>query len=412
MFKRFLVVLFLFFFCSLLIGQNSYGKPKVYFDCQTNCHLFFVKQDVEFIEYVRDRQVADIFIMVTAQGASAGAREIQMLFTDLANDGTLNDTIKYYRPANVSDLEERNLFIKNLKQGLLPYLMNTSIMEHISYSVEDLSSSEDSLIAEGDPWNFWSFDVGVNLYLNGEDSFTEQGYFGRVSASRITEKHKIFLTTFYDYDKSKFTLSDGEVVESSNERNRTFGQMVWSLSPHWSTGFRSLAGSSTFGNTDFEAIFRPAIEYNIYPYEDNSTRRFSFLYSAGINYKNYTELTIFDKLSEALPQHSLDIEFSQTKQWGNLSMDMEFDQFLHNLSFYSLSINPNIELNIVKGLRLSFGGEVSWVNDRINISKGDISDQDIILQNRQLDTNFSYWSYFGFNYRFGSQNNSIVNPRF
>lgn len=406
------LIAILLFFSLAITAQNQVSKPKVFFDCQTNCYLFFVKQDVEFIDYVRDRQVADLFILVTDQNASAGAREIQMLFTDLQSDGLRNDTIKYYRPANVSDLEERNLFIKNLKKGLLPYLVGTSVMDHIEYTVKGMGNESDSLTTMNDPWNYWSFNVGLNLYVNGEDSFTEQGYFGRVSASRVTEKHKLFLTAFYDYDKSKFTLSDGEVVESSNERNRTFAQMVWSISPHWSAGVRSVAGSSTFGNTDFESAVKPAIEYNVYPYQDNSTRRFSFLYSAGIAYKDYTEVTIFEKLSETLPQHGMDIEFSQTKQWGNISLDMEFDQYLHNLSFYSLSINPNIELNLVKGLSLEFGGEVSWVNDRINISKADISDQDIILQNKQLDTNFSYFSYFGFNYRFGSQNNNIVNPRF
>ena len=58
------------------------------------------------------------------------------------------------------------------------------------------------------------------------------------------------------------------------------------------------------------------------------------------------------------------------------------------------------------------GAYVSYIGDRINISKGEISAQDIILQNRQLDSSYSYYTYFGFNYRFGSKNNNVVNSRF
>ena len=146
--------------------------------------------------------------------------------------------------------------------------------------------------------------------------------------------------------------------------------------------------------------------------DSNSTRRFTVRYSNGVAHNNYTEITIFDRLEETRWQHGVDVEFSQNQEWGTLSFDIEFDQFLYNPSLYSLSLNPNIELNVVKGLSLEFGGFISFVSDRINIAKGEISDQDIILQNRQLDTNFTYFSFFGFNYRFGSQNNNIVNPRF
>jgi len=220
------------------------------------------------------------------------------------------------------------------------------------------------------------------------------------------------LISWYNFDKSSFTLSDSSVVKSENERFRVFGQYVKSIGDHWAVGVRSLVGSSTFGNTDFSATVRPAVEFNVFPYSVSSTKRFSFMYTIGGVYNDYTELTVFDKTKETLARHGLDIEYEQTQPWGSTAFDIRFDQYLRDLSLYSISFNPNIELNIVKGLRLQFGGFVSFVGDRINITKGEVSDQDIILQNRQLDTNYSYSTYFGFNYRFGSKNNNIVNPRF
>jgi len=395
--------------CLYISAQESSSKPSVFLDCQTNCYLTYLRQEVSYLNYARDRQGADVYVLVTAQNASAGAREIQMIFLYDGISQLTSDTIKYYREANISDLEEMELFKKNFKQGMLPVLAVGGMADKISYEVE---SSEVVEELEFDPWNYWSFNVSLNLDVNGEASFEEQGYFGRVSGSRVTEKEKITLISWYNFDKSSFTLSDSSVVKSENERFRVFGQYVKSIGDHWAVGVRSLVGSSTFGNTDFSATVRPAVEFNVFPYSVSSTKRFSFMYTIGGVYNDYTELTVFDKTKETLARHGLDIEYEQTQPWGSTAFDIRFDQYLRDLSLYSISFNPNIELNIVKGLRLQFGGFVSFVGDRINITKGEVSDQDIILQNRQLDTNYSYSTYFGFNYRFGSKNNNIVNPRF
>ena len=395
-----------------MYSQQDNGKLDVFLDCQTNCYTNYIKQEITYINYQRDRQGADIYVLITDQSASAGAREMQLIFKYDGVDELEADTIIYYREANISDLEEMQLLEKNIKQGLLPALVFTDIQDKITFEVAELEENESSETLIHDPWNYWSFNLSLNLNVNGESSFSRQGYFGRLSASRVTEEEKIILSSWYDLDKSSFTLSDGEIVESENERYRTFAQYVKSIGDHWAIGLRSLLGSSSFGNIDFEGTLKPAFEYNIFPYSENSTKRFSILYSAGIVYNNYTKPTIFQKIEETLWRHGIDIEFEQTQQWGDISFDINFDQYLHDLSLYSVSFNPNIELNLVKGLRLQLGGFISFVGDRINISEEEVSAQDIILQNRQLDTNYSYFSYVGFSFRFGSKNNNIVNPRF
>jgi len=392
---------------------QTIAVPTVFIDCQgRECFEFYLKQEVTYINYVRDRQVADVYVLVTDQSASAGSREVQMAFSFAPELNLPEDTITYYREANISDLDRQNQFVDNFNRGVLPYLLKTELAKSIKYEVETDSTQDLALTPLADPWNYWSIDIGLNLDISGETSFQEQGYFSRISASRITADSKTFMRTWYNYQQSKFTLSDGEVVESINRRLGLFGQHVWSIGDHWSWGGRLFTGSSTFGNVDVESSARVGIEYNFYPYSDNSTRRFSIRYMIGAEYKDYTEITVFDKLNETRGRHGIDVEYNQNQKWGSLSFDIEFDQYLHDFSLYSISFNPNIELNLVKGLSLEFGGFISFVGDRINIAKGDVSDQDIILQNRQLDTSYSYFSYFGFNYRFGSQNNTIVNPRF
>lgn len=399
-------------FSSLaLISQTTAKKPSVYLDCKTNCHTRYVKENIDFVNYVRDQQVADIYVLVTTQSAAAGSREVQVIFQGTNDFEGIEDTIVFYWLANVSDAADRELLVRNLKKGLLPYLLKSGIADEINYEV-NLSEITDSEEELKDPWNFWSFNIGSNASLEAEESYSELDLSGRFSAQQVTEKQKVTLFSRYNYELASFTLTDGEEVESKRTRFFVFTEYVKSINDHWSYGIRANIGSSSFGNTDVDGTITPALEYNVYPYTNAQTRRFSFLYAIGPKYNNYTSPTVFDKEKETLIRHELRMDFDQTQKWGDISISGRVRQYLHDLDLFSLQINPNIELNLVKGLRLDFGGYIEYVGDRINIAKSDITDQDILLQIKQLDTSYSFFTYVGFNYRFGSQLNNIVNPRF
>jgi hypothetical protein len=374
--------------------------------------MVYIKQEMTFVNYVQDRQAADVFVLATDQSASGGSREIQFIITGQDRfEGTI-DTIQFYRQANVSDSDAREQFLKNLKKGILPFVIQTDLIDQLDYSVKTSNTEEDNQEVAKDPWKNWSISIRGNAYINGESSFQTSDVTGFVSASKITNQTKLRIRSWHNYERSSFTLSDGEKVSTTITRNNNSVLYVKSVNDHISIGAEVEAGSSTFGNTDFELELKPAIEYNIYPYSENSTRRFSILYSVGPEYFDYTEQTIYEKLKETVIRHGIDVEFNQTQKWGNINIFARAEQFLHNLSQFSLELNPDIELNLVKGLRLNFGGYFAFVKDRINIAKTEFSDEDILLQAIQLDTDYTYYTYLGFSYRFGTQNNSVVNPRF
>ncbi len=392
-------------------GQTNTGYPSLFLDCQIYCDMVYIKQEINFVNHVRDRQVADIYVLTTSQRAGGGSREVQLVFEGANEYANMQDTIVFYFQPNASDAADREILVKNLKKGLLPYLLKSDIIDQIDYNV-DIGDTEFVEDNESDPWNYWSYRLSADGNVDGEASFKNLSLSTSVSAQQITEQRKITLFSRYRYSKESFTLTDGEVVEGIRTQFFFFSEYVKSLSDHWSFGFRSDFGSSSFGNTDLEGTITPAIEYNIYPYSDASTRRFSFMYTIGPKYYDYTDLTVFDKLEETVFRHGISMEFEQTQKWGDISVDTRVRQFLHDLSLYSIQFNPNVELNLIKGLRLSFGGYIEYVGDRINVAKSDVTNQDILLQIKQLDTSYSYYSYFGFSYRFGTQRNNIVNPRF
>jgi len=394
---------------SNIIAQEN-DRLSLFIDCQTYCDFQYIKQEIQFVNYIQNRQDADVYVLVTRQRTGGGGKELQMVFIGNNSFETMSDTIQFFIDPNATDAIEREIFVKELKRGLLPYLINTSIINNISYQVGE-SSIEDQSETEDDPWNYWTFNVGGNGNLNGEATFSSFRISGRLNAARITDDMKLRFSTFYNFNESTYKLSTGN--ETFIQRNYNARLLyVKSINQHWSLGFRSSAGSSTFGNTDLSMRVKPAVEYNVYPYSEASTKRFSFNYSIGPEYYDYTDTTIFNVVTEVQFRHGVYMEFNQTQKWGNVSLDAGAEQFLHQLSLFNVFVNPNIEWQIFKGLSIDIGGFVSFVNDRINIAKSDISDEDILLGIRQLDTDFTYFSYFGVNYRFGSKYNNFVNVRF
>jgi hypothetical protein len=375
-----------------------------------NCDWIYIKQELQFVNYMQNRQEADIYILATRQATGAGGREVQLVFIGNQGFGGMQDTLRYFTDPNATDAIERAQFVAELKKGLLPFLVQTPLLDQITYEVT-LEAEAAEVTTADDPWRFWVFNIGGNGWLEGEAAFSSIDLTGRFSATKVTEEQKLRISTFYNYEKSTFQLADGD--ESFFKRSYNLRlRYVKSLGPNWSVGFNTGTGSTTFGNMDISTTFKPAIEYNLFPYAEASTRRFSFNYSLGPEYYNYTDTTIYGLLSETRLRHGLDMEFNQTQQWGNISIDMGAQQYLHDLNLFSAYLNPNIEWQIYRGLSIDFGGFASFVSDRINIARAEISDEDILLQIRQLDTNFTYFTYFGVNYRFGSSYNNIVNPRF
>lgn len=409
--KNHLTLVLSLFLSFTLSAQSTTSLPDIFIDCQMNCDWIYIKQEIQFVNYMQNRQEADIYILATRQRTGAGGREVQLAFIGNNEFAAIKDTIIYFTDPNATDAIEREQFVNELKKGLLQFIVQTPMINQISYNVKASDEEEVQNEEVDDPWNNWVFNIGGNGWLDGESTYSNVSLTGRFNASKINNEHKLRLSTFYNFNKSTFRLTEGDesfIRESYNLRLL----YVKSLSPNWSVGFTTRTGSSTFGNTDISTTLKPAIEYNIYPYSEASTRRFSFNYSIGPEYYNYTDTTVYNLLSETRLRHGLNIEFEQTQKWGNISLDLGVQQYFHNMRLFNVYINPNIEWQIFKGLSIELGGFASFVSDRINIAKDNISDEDILLQIKQLDTSFTYFTYFGLNYRFGSKYNNFVNPRF
>ena len=57
-------------------------------------------------------------------------------------------------------------------------------------------------------------------------------------------------------------------------------------------------------------------------------------------------------------------------------------------------------------------GNYEWIRDQLYISAAGATEEQILLRQRALATDFNYYTSFGISYRFGSIFNNVVNPRF
>jgi hypothetical protein len=129
-------------------------------------------------------------------------------------------------------------------------------------------------------------------------------------------------------------------------------------------------------------------------------------------YNQYADTTIFNKTEEYLTQQRLGISARIIKKWGSVNTSVTASNYLHDFNLNRLTIYTNIRWRIFKGLSFNVSGNIEFIRDQINLPKEGASYEEVLLSQKVLATNYSYWANVGISYTFGSIYNSIVNPRF
>jgi hypothetical protein len=159
-------------------------------------------------------------------------------------------------------------------------------------------------------------------------------------------------------------------------------------------------------------VFKPAIEYNIYPYKDVNTRFLTIRYGVDVRNNKYIDTTIYFKTRETLFGHGLDASLSFNQKWGTTSLGLNYHNYFHNWNYFNLGMNGSVNVRITGGLSFNFFAFAGLVRDQLSLSGEGATEQEVLTRRRQLASNYNYYTSFGLNYRFGSKVNNFVNPRF
>ena len=378
--------------------------PRVFL--KSSFDLPGLDKDIGFVRFVSEESDAQVLAVITSAPSGAG-EEFTLVLTGTKEFAGLNNLLKCQAGPGFKPDDVRKDLVQALKTGLVRYALRTPAAGRINLAFRDQVKPT----AVADPWNFWVFSLGLDGYLNGEQTYTSQMWFGNFSASRVTPDWKIRMSIGMNYQKNIFTAEDYDYTSILNSRNFN-GLLVRSLGEHWSIGAFLAVLSSTFDNIKLSVQASPAIEYDVFPYSESTKKQLRFLYFIGPKFGWYHEETIYDKMKEALWGESLATTLELKRDWGTLSTTLEGSHYFHDLSKNRISLQADVSLRVFKGLNFNIDGGGSRIRDQLALPKGGATLEEILLQRQQLATTYSYFFSVGLSLSFGSINSNVVNPRF
>ncbi|MBT4482314.1 MAG: hypothetical protein HOC71_01395 [Candidatus Latescibacteria bacterium] len=379
---------------------------KVFLDVSRR-YQEYIKTEIQFVNYVRDRKEAEIHIMMTDQPTGSGGREYTLSFIgQYAYDGQ-SDTLKCTTLQMDTDELRRRKLTRTIKLGLMRYVAKTPLKEYLSINYHR-DDERDEVV---DNWNYWVFNLNMRSRLNGEESQKEISVDTSVSADRVTPFWKISFRASADYDYESYETEERKI--SSTKRSREFrGLVVKSLTEHWSYGGYCEYNSSIYRNTDDSYNIAPAIEFNVFPYSESTRREFRFLYRMGYTNISYYEETFFGKMKEDLFDENLSMTYEIKEKWGSVRTTLEGSHYFHNFSKNRIELFNDINIRIVEGLTLDLFGSVTMLRDQLSLPKEGATEDEVLLHQQELATDYDYFAFIGLRYTFGSIYSNVVNPRF
>jgi hypothetical protein len=396
-------------------GGELQQPLRVFLDCG-RCEFDHFRREVSFVDYVRDRADADLHVLVTSQETGGGGTEHTFFFIGLRQFDGRQDTLRWVARQNSTEIEVRNGLTQTFKLGMIPFVARTPLAQDLSIQLErgggeEEEDEERSRAPDQDPWNLWVFRTSLGGSMDGESRNSSVSVDGSVSASRITEAIKLELSASLEYSEDRFELNNGEELLAVEREYDGEALMVWSLGPHWSAGFNVEASSSLRVNQNLAVRGGTALEYNIYPYAQSTRRQITFLYTVGPVRFDYDQVTLFDRMYETRWEHSLDISAGFQQPWGEMDISLEGSMFLHDAARHRLDLFTGFEIRLFRGLNLDVNGSVARIKNQLYEPRENIPDEDILLERRQLGTDFEYDLELGLSFTFGSVFNNVVNPR-
>lgn len=382
------------------------AAPKVFLDCFF-CDRDYIRENITYVNFVRDRVGADIHILVTEQSTGSGGREYTFTFIGLGEfEGTEHSLVQVSSPNDTRD-DTRKAQVEVLERGIFPFLLNSPICEYININFRQRLEPT----AVKDPWKFWVFSINLDGRISGQSTRSSRSVDMNVSANKVTPEFKIRIGLSADFDERTYQYGDEEIISKSDEKNFT-SMVTKSLGEHWSIGGWVEGESSTYSNLDFLFTVAPAVEYSVFPYSQSTRKQFRILYRVGYNYADYAEETIFFKTHESLWTQSLTAVLEFRQPWGNVSTSIEGSHYFHDAAKNRLELQGFISVRLVKGLNLTLRGSYERIRDQLNLPLGEASLDEVLLARKELATAYEYSVSVGIRYTFGSVYSNVVNPRF
>ena len=394
--------LLILFFSVFLLSQEK--QLKVFLDC--NCDENYLKQNTSFLEYVRDQDLADIEIFILDVYTPTGSRsfEINIDGNNIYHEISTSSKVVGYSNDTSSTLRDK--LLNKVKLALVPFL------DKGGYNLKiDVDSNLDDYSTKDDKWKNWVFELSGSYNNDKEETRKTNRYEIEFEIDKLTPEWRIGID-FSRSESNRNFFSNDNIYTSNRKTTSLRARVVRSVSNHFSLGAFVGGFQNTYENIDFQRYIMPAIEYSLFPYEDVLSREVTLAYRIGTGKRNYIEKTIYGYTKQIVYPHGLTLNVKFRKKWGNISSYVRGDQFLNDGTKKRLSLRSSLDIRVFEGLAVRFSSNINLIRDQYNLAASSTSSiEDLLLQQRQIATDYKTSFSVGLSYTFGSIYNSVINTR-
>ncbi|MEX2048611.1 MAG: hypothetical protein WEB90_03450 [Gemmatimonadota bacterium] len=400
-------------------AQAGEGRPRVFLDCNApSCNGQYFRTEINWVNWVNDRSVADVHIIVGSLQTGAGGREYQLDFLGVDPVEAYTDQLRYQQLPTDTERESLDGLTHTLGLGIANWANTHGYRGLVTLRGPDpeLGGTQGTrrVVSQeevDDPWNLWIFRINGNGNRSSESSRTTTRFNGGFNASRVTPTWKVSSNLFANHLRERRELSTGTFRTIRTDWN--FGQLVaYSVADHWSLGVTTRVGRQFEFNRELWVQVQPSLEFSFFPYQEATRRSLTAFYSVGPRYQSYFEETIYDQTRETRFEHSIDISFSSRQTWGDAGFSIRASHYLHDFGLYNRSLRGDINYRIMRGLSVFAQGNVAWVRDQIYLSAQGATDEEALLNLQRQATDQESSFSLGLTFQFGSIFNNVVNNRF
>jgi hypothetical protein len=102
------------------------AAPTVFIDCN-NCDMDYIRTEITFVNYVRDRKDAQVHVLITTQSTGSNGTEYTLTFSGQELFVGMNNVLQYFANNTDTNAEIRSGLVRMLKIGFVPYAGKTPI---------------------------------------------------------------------------------------------------------------------------------------------------------------------------------------------------------------------------------------------------------------------------------------------
>jgi hypothetical protein len=376
----------------------------VFLDC--DCDENYLKQNTSFLKYVRDQDLADIEIFILDVYTPTGSRsfEINIDGNNIYHEISTSSKVVGYSNDTSSTLRDK--LLNKVKLALVPFL------DEGGYNIKiDVDSNLDDYSTKDDKWKNWVFELSGSYNNDKEETRKTNRYEIEFEIDKLTPEWRIGID-FSRSESNRIFFSNDNIYSSNRKTTSLRARVVRSVSNHFSLGAFVGGFQNTYENIDFQRYIMPAIEYSLFPYEDVLSREVTLAYRIGTGKRNYIEKTIYGYTKQIVYPHGLTLNVKFRKKWGNISSYLRGDQFLNDGTKKRLSLRSSLDIRVLEGLAVRFSSNINLIRDQYNLAASSTSSiEDLLLQQRQIATDYKTSFSVGLSYTFGSIYNSVINTR-